>query len=36
MLNTIPDALSRKPEDVLIDETDDCLKVYRRPLINPD
>lgn len=35
-LNTIPDALSRKPGDVPVDETDDRLRARRRPLINPD
>lgn len=36
MFNTILDVLSRKPEDVLVNETNDCLKARRRQLINPD
>jgi hypothetical protein len=34
-LNTRPDALSRKPEDVPRSENDDRLKARRRPLIDP-
>lgn len=34
-LNTMPDALSRKPEDVPRDETDDRLRARNRALIDP-
>lgn len=34
-LNTIPEALSRKPEDMPQNETDDRLRARRRPLIDP-
>lgn len=34
-LNTMPEALSRKPEDMPQNETDDRLRARRRPLIDP-